>query len=89
MKTLKTVLFYLMLALFFSSAKIDTKNTSRVLLVLENVDQKESFSMFSIKEVDGVFVGTNIDEYKVDDGVYFIKSTSNNKFYHKRIIVVS
>jgi len=89
MKTMKTVLFYLMLVLIFSSAKIDTKNTSRVLLVLENVNQKESFSMFLIKEVNGIFVGTNIDDYEVNDGVYFIKSTSNNKFYHKKIIVVS
>ena len=89
MKTLKTVLFCLMITLFFSGAKLNTKNTSRVLLVLENVNQTESFSMFSIKEMDGVFVGTNIDEYKVDDGVYFIKGTSNNRFYHKKIIVVS
>ena len=86
---MKTVLFYLMLVLIFSGAKLNTKNTSRVLLILENTNQAESFSMFSIKEMDGVFVGTNIDEYKVDDGVYFIKGTSNNRFYHKKIIVVS
>jgi len=89
MKTMKTVLFYLMLVLVFSSAKLNTKNTSRVLLVLENVNQKESFSMFSIQEVNGVFVGTNIDEYEVKDGIYFVRGASNDKFYHKKIIVVS
>ncbi len=86
---MKTVLFCLMLTLLFSGFRFKEKSTSRVLLVLENVNKKESFSMFSIQEVNGIFVGTNIDEYKVADGIYYITGTSNDKFYHKKIIVVS
>lgn len=89
MKTLKTILLSLMLTFLFSGFKFKEKNASRVLLVLENTIQKESFSMFKIKEVDGILVGINIDEYEVKDGIYYITGSSNDKFYHKRIIVVS
>lgn len=88
MKLIKNLLFISILFLFSNFNSL--KNDDRVLLVLtEPITYSESFSLFQVKEVDGVLVGLNVDEYPVSDGIYKVEGSSNDKFYHKNIIILS
>lgn len=89
MKFIKKLFLSVSILLLFSNFNLPQKE-ERVLLVLkEPVGYSESFSIFQVREVDGVLVGINIDEYPVSDGIYKVEGTSNNKFYHKNIIILS
>jgi hypothetical protein len=93
MKTIKTIVLSALIFLLCSSfnerviaKKIQTKET---LLVLQNPMNKESFSKFIVLEEEGILIGYNTEseDYPVKDGIYRIEGTSNDKFYHKRIII--
>jgi uncharacterized membrane-anchored protein len=90
MKQLKTILFSILITFLFSSFYIPKKGKDyqKVLLVLEDPIHGESFSVFMVTEVDEVFVGINTDEYFVHEGLYRIEGTSNDKLYHKNILVI-
>ena len=63
--------------------------SQQILLVLKDPMNTESFSKFSIRLLGGVLVGTNMEEYPVKDGIYRIEGSSNDKFYHKNIMITS
>jgi 5-hydroxyisourate hydrolase-like protein (transthyretin family) len=78
---------FLMVTAFSS---FECKEKSKVLLVLQNVFNQERFSVFQIsEEKDGTIVATNMDEYPVENGVYRIEGSSNDKYYHKKVLVVN
>lgn len=78
---------FLMVVTFSS---FDCNDDRKVLLVLKNVLNQERFSMFKISEEKGnVLVIVNIDEYPVEDGIYRIESSSKNKYYHKKVLVIN
>ena len=64
------------------------KNNDHVVLVLMNPMEKECFSVFKVVKVGDVLVGVNQDEYPVRDGLYRIEGSSNDDFYHKKIIII-
>lgn len=72
-------------AVSLSSCK---KNNDHVVLVLINPMEKECFSVFKVINVNGVLIGVNQEEYPVRDGLYRIEGSSNDDFYHKKIIIV-
>lgn len=93
MKTIKTIVLSALIFLLCSSfnervitKKIQVKET---LLILQNPMNRESFSKFIVLEEDGVLVGYNTEseDYPVKDGIYRIEGASNDKFYHKRIVI--
>lgn len=74
----------------FTFSSFECKNKSKVLLVLQNVLNQERFSMFQIsEEKDGTIVAINVDEYPVENGVYRIEGSSDDKYYHKKILVLN
>ena len=78
---------FLMVTAFSS---FECKEKSKVLLVLQNVFNQERFSVFKIsEEKDGIIVAVNMDEYPVENGVYRIEGSSNDKYYHKKVLVVN
>lgn len=95
MKMSKRMFFYALLFLLtmlltsFSPQKKVCNDEGQVLMVLKTPDtNEERFSVFQVKQVDGVLVGTNIDEYTVGEGIYRIEAASDDKFYHKKIIIL-
>jgi hypothetical protein len=82
------IIIALVSLLLVSFADQKGKIKKDVLLVLTNPLGQESFSVFEVNEVDDVLVGQNTDkDYYVQNGVYRIESTSNNKLYHKKILI--
>lgn len=94
MRYIVITLFSLMVLLTSTSFRNHSPINDRVtqpkkaLLVLMNPFNEISFSVFYIEERNGILVGTNIDEYPVNGGIYRIEGSSNDKFYHKNIIVL-
>lgn len=79
----------IMIATSFVSLRKSSKCNNTTLLVLKNPMNSDSFSMFSIEEIGDVLIGHNLDEYPVMDGIYRIEGTSNNKLYHRNILIMS
>ena len=50
---------------------------------------QERFSIFHVKEVNNILVGENVEDYQVEGGIYRIEGASNDKFYHKRIVILN
>lgn len=66
-----------------------SEKTQSVLLVLTNPFNQIKFSKFIIQEKNGILIATNIDEdYPINRGIYRVESTSNDKYYHKKIVVL-
>jgi len=65
------------------------KESETTLLVLTDVNNKDSFSKFRIYEENGILIGRNSEDYPVKDGVYRIHGSSNDKYYNHNIIVVN
>jgi hypothetical protein len=91
MKTLKLILSALILTLTMSFTTLSESKTGNqhIVLILKNPMDQEKFSVFNIKQVGDILIGTNTDEYPVEDGIYRVEGSSNDKFYHKRILVVN
>ena len=85
---MKTLIFASLTLMMLTSFSFKP-TTQHILLVLKNPMDVESFSMFNIKRVNGILIGTNTDEYPVKDGLYRIEGSSNDKFYHKNIMITS
>lgn len=71
---------------------VKTEKNSHVLLVLQNtLLQSNNFSIFSIEKMGDIIIGINLDpnNYPVKTGIYRIESTSNDYFYHKRIMIIN
>jgi hypothetical protein len=77
----------ILLATSFTRDMVKTPNNQHIVLVLKDVYNQDRFSVFSIREVNNVLVGTNIEEYPVANGIYRIEGSSNDKFYHKHILI--
>jgi hypothetical protein len=93
MKTLKLVLSALILVITMSFTPMSeyAPGNRHIVLVLKNPMNQEKFSVFDIKQSGEVLVGTNLDsqDYYVQDGIYRIEGASNDKFYHKKIVVIN
>ena len=83
-KALCTVLVLMTIFGFKSENKVQKKD---ILLVLTDVNNENSFSKFKVEEQNGVLVGYNVDEYPVNDGIYRIQGSSNDKYYHHNILI--
>jgi hypothetical protein len=90
MKMIKLVLSALILTLIMSFAPMGEHKpgNKHIVLVLKSPMDQESFSVFDIRQVGDVLVATNIEDYPVVGGLYRIEGSSNDKFYHKKIIVL-
>lgn len=87
-KMLMIILVSFLTVLTLSS--FEQKNKSRVLLVLKNVLNEEKFSVFKVFQFeDGVIVAINDENYEVENGIYRIEGSSNDKYYHKKVMVVN
>ena len=87
-RILTTIVVSFLTVLTFSSFELNDKN--RVLLVLKNVLNQEKFSMFKVyQDKNGVIIAKNVDEYPVETGLYRIEGSSNDKLYHKKVMVVN
>ena len=71
----------------FSLLRNTDKCTNHIILVLKNPMDEDKFSVFNIQEVDDILVGINTDDYFVEGGIYRIEGSSNDKFYHKHILI--
>jgi len=65
------------------------KSKKEILLVLSGPMGQERFSIFHVKEVNNILVGENVEDYQVEGGIYRIEGASNDKFYHKRIVILN
>ncbi len=63
------------------------KSSGKILMVITNTLNESVFSVFYIQKINGVLVGTNTEKYPVNYGIYRIDGSSNDEFYHKRIII--
>ena len=83
-------LLYIVLALSTVMMSFTSeKSKKEILLVLSGPMGQERFSIFHIKEVNNILIGENIEEYPVEGGIYRIEGASNDKFYHKRIVILN
>jgi hypothetical protein len=85
---MKTLIMVLLAALaVMTTSSFDCESTRKVLLVLENPMQEETFSVFTVNDNGEVLIGENTDEYPVPDGVYKIIGSSNDKFFNHKIMI--
>lgn len=63
------------------------KKSGKTLMVITNTLNESVFSVFYIQSVNGILVGTNTEKYPVNCGIYRIDGSSNDEFYHKRIVI--
>lgn len=89
---MRNIIIILSLLLFtnFKFVKPLADKTQSVLLVLTNPFNQIKFSKFVIQEKNGILIATNIDEedYPINRGIYRVESASNDKYYHKKIVVL-
>jgi hypothetical protein len=93
MKTMKLIALSVLVFLLNTSFINKTPKTNlskETLLILKDPMDKESFSKFMIQEESGIFIATNTqtDDYPVSEGIYRVEGASNDRFYHKRVVVV-
>lgn len=77
-------IFMSLILVLLTSMNLPKKDT---LLVLTDTLDKEAFSKFIVTEIDGVLIGENVDDYVVNEGIYRIKGTSNNKYQNRNIVI--
>lgn len=84
-------IFILSCIMGFSKHVRDIGSKKYIILVLHNPMNEECFSSFDVVESGGVLIGVNREsgDYRVEGGLYRIEGSSNDIFYHKKIMIIA